>query len=141
MTYKALRYCLQTLGKNNSPPTFSHGEGRWSKGLRTTIQRRYCNHKFDKINPTHPFHLKGWAGQKIIINEIQYVTSINMCMRFNNLIYILLFQHRSKNYIFLLCYHQNNFLQIHLNSISIYCRCFPNVFTHLHLFLNNFICN
>jgi hypothetical protein len=36
-TYKALRYCLETLSKKNSPPT-SHGEARWSKGLRTTIK-------------------------------------------------------------------------------------------------------
>ncbi len=68
-----------------------------------------------------------------------YVTSINMCMRFTILVYILLLQKWSnKKYIFLLLYHQNSFIQIHLNLIKISFTCFSNIFICLHfLLLNN----
>jgi len=48
MTYKALRYCLETLSKKNAPPTFSHGKGRWGKGLRTTINEGIAITNFEK---------------------------------------------------------------------------------------------
>jgi len=50
MTYKAFRYFLITLSKRNAPPTFSHGKGRWGKGLRTTINEGITITNFQKIN-------------------------------------------------------------------------------------------
>jgi len=50
MTYKALRYCLETLSKKYAPPTFSHGKGMWGKGLRTTIDEGIAITNFEKID-------------------------------------------------------------------------------------------
>jgi hypothetical protein len=83
MTYKTLRYCLKTLSKKDAPPTFSHGEGRWGKGLKPTINEGIAITNLTKKNPTHPLHLRGCMGQWITIGEVQYVTSFIMCMRFN----------------------------------------------------------
>jgi hypothetical protein len=47
-TYKALRYCLETLSKKNVPPTFSHGKGKWGKSLRTTINEGIVITNFQK---------------------------------------------------------------------------------------------
>jgi hypothetical protein len=38
MIYKALRL-PRDFEQKNAPPTFSHGEGRWGKGLRTIINQ------------------------------------------------------------------------------------------------------
>ncbi len=50
MTYKALRYCLETLNKRSAPPTFSHGKGEWGKSLRTTINEGIAITNFQKID-------------------------------------------------------------------------------------------
>ncbi len=86
----------------------------------------YCNHKFDKKTPPiFSTWEDGWSGEE------------GWGINYNNLICIFLFRHWNRNYIFFFLYHQNSFLQIHHNSIYICHRCFPNVFTHLHLLLNN----
>jgi hypothetical protein len=50
------------LSKNNSPPTFSRREGRWSKGLKTTIKEGITITKLTKKpHPSSPLERMGGA--------------------------------------------------------------------------------
>ncbi len=80
---------------------------RW--GLKSRINEGIATKKLTKTNFTHPLHLKEWVGQLIIINKVQYVTSMTLNMRFNIPICIFL----PMSYNFLLLYDVNNFW--HLN--------------------------
>lgn len=92
--------------------------------------------KIDKKNPTHPFHLRRWVGQLIIISKVQHVISMTLNMRFNNPICIFL----PKSYNFLFLYPINSFLQLNFCSRNIYFyRCFFTINTSLHLLPNIFI--
>jgi hypothetical protein len=53
---------LRDLPKKNAPPTFSHGEGRWGKRLRTTINEGIVNKNLPKKNPPILSNREdGWA--------------------------------------------------------------------------------
>jgi hypothetical protein len=67
---KALNYYLKTLTKNNTPPTLSHGKGKWGKGLRTRINEVITTKQLVEKNPTNPLYLRGWVKQLIIINKV-----------------------------------------------------------------------
>jgi hypothetical protein len=47
---------LIDLDRKNAPPTFSHGEGRWGKNLRTIINEDIVTKKLTK-KPPHPSSL------------------------------------------------------------------------------------
>ncbi len=97
--------------RKNAPLTLSHGEGRWGKNLRTTINEGIVTKKLTKKHPTHLSYLRGWLGQWIIISKILYFTFININMKYNTFIWqwnktsIILLQHWTQGYIFLF-YHQ-----------------------------------
>jgi hypothetical protein len=59
--YKASKYCRKALSKKNAPFTFSHGEGRWDKSLRTTIKEGIIitNLTKEKPHPSPPLERMG----------------------------------------------------------------------------------
>jgi len=59
------------------PPSHMEKEGGACRGLKTTIKKRYCNHKFDKKKPHPSFPLKRMGGVIIIISEIQWLCHLH----------------------------------------------------------------
>jgi len=64
--------------KTNAPPTFSHGEIRWSEHrFKDHNYGKYYNHKFDQKKPHPSSPLERMGGVIIIINEVQWLCHLH----------------------------------------------------------------
>jgi hypothetical protein len=78
---------LIDLDRKNAPPTLSHGEGRWGKNLRTTINEGIVTKKLTKKTPHPSFLLEKIVGAMNYNKLILYFTFINISMKYNMFIW------------------------------------------------------
>jgi len=133
---------LIDFDKKNTPPTLSHGEGRWGKNLKITINEGIVIKKLTKKHPTHLLYLRRWLEQWIIISKVYISPSLisawSTTCSFGNEIRLPL-SCFSIELGATLSYSiiKMVFLQINFNFVSIYYRCSANINICLHSLLNN----